>query len=329
MRTWYYVRDGKRVGPVTEGQLASLAGNGQLQPSDYVFTEGMSSWQPASTVSGLPFGRGTSVTSSPDHSRAAASGVNHQILGDDLQVLEIMLDPGMTVIAEAGAMNYMEDGIAYEARLGDGSQPDQGFWSRVFSAGKRWVTGESICLTHFTNRSNSRKSVTFAAPYPGKIVAVRLADTGGSLICQKDAFLAAELGTRIDIAFVKRLGTGFFGGEGFILQRLSGSGHAFIHAGGMVVAKELRGEKLLVDTGCLVAFTTGINYSIQPAGGLKTMVFGGEGLFLATLQGHGRVWLQSLPFARLANRIVSQALPSTRKQDEGSVLGGLGSIFKD
>ena len=276
MRTWYYVKDGKRIGPISEEQLVTLAKNGQLQPSDQVFTQGMTNWQPANTVSGLPFGRG-GPTASPGNTPAAGGGLAHRILGDDLQVLEVLLDPGMTVIAEAGAMNYMEEGIAYEARLGDGSQPDQGFWSKVMSASKRWITGESLFLTHFTNRSGSRKCVSFATPYPGKIVAARLADTGGSLICQKDAFLAAELGTRIDIAFAKRLGTGFFGGEGFILQRLSGSGHAFIHAGGMIVAKELRGEKLLVDTGCLVAFTPGINYDIQPAGGLKTMIFGGEG----------------------------------------------------
>jgi uncharacterized protein (TIGR00266 family) len=257
--------------------------------------------------------------------------VDHEIHGDDLQMVEIELDPRETVIAEAGSMNYMEDGIEFEARLGDGSQPGQGFFSKVFSAGKRAFTGESLFMTHFTNQGSAKRRVAFAAPYPGKIVAIDMARIPGhEVICQKDAFLCAALGTRVDIAFHRRLGAGFFGGEGFILQRLSGDGMAFLHAGGTIVQRDLRGESLRVDTGCIVAFSRGIDYDIQRAGNLKSMVFGGEGLFLATLRGTGRVWLQSMPFSRLADRIIAHA-PSVggRRKGEGSLLGSISQVFED
>ncbi len=256
--------------------------------------------------------------------------VDYEIFGDDIQVVEVELDPGETVIAEAGAMNYMEDGIEFEAKLGDGSEPEQGFFGKVFSAGKRALTGESLFMTHFTNHGQGKKRVAFAAPYPGKIVALDLPKIGGTLVCQKDAFLCAALGTTVSIEFQKRLGVGFFGGEGFILQRLSGDGKAFIHAGGTIIKKRLNGETLRVDTGCLVAFTEGINYDIERAGNLKSMVFGGEGLFLANLSGTGTVLLQSLPFSRLADRIF-QSAPSAggSSKGEGSVLGGLGNLFGD
>ena len=251
--------------------------------------------------------------------------VDYEIIGHDMQIVEVELDPGETVVAEAGAMNWMEDNITFEAKMGDGSEAEGGFFGKLLGAGKRALTGESIFLTHFTNTGSGKKHVAFAAPYPGHVLPIDLSATPGEeLLCQKDAFLCAALGTKIGIAFNKRLGAGFFGGEGFILQRLQGDGMAFVHAGGTVVKKELKGETLRVDTGCLVAFTKGIDYDIQRAGSLKSMFFGGEGMFLATLKGTGTVYLQSLPFSRLADRIIAQAPKAGGKQKgEGSVLGGL------
>ena len=232
--------------------------------------------------------------------------VDYEIFGNDMQVVEVELDRGETIIAEAGAMNWMEDDIVYEAKMGDGSSQDEGLMGKLLSAGKRALSGESLFLTHFTNTSNSKRRVAFAAPYPGHILPIDLAQMGGELLCQKDAFLCAALGTELDIAFSRRLGTGFFGGEGFILQHLRGDGMAFVHAGGSVVKKELNNEVLRVDTGCLVAFSSSVDYNIEMVKGLKSMFFGGEGLFLATLQGTGTVYLQSLPFSRLADRIIEQ-----------------------
>ena len=254
--------------------------------------------------------------------------VDYQIIGDDIQIVEVELDPGETVIAEAGAMNYMDDGISFEAKMGDGSKPDTGLFGKLMDAGKRALTGESIFMTHFTNGGRGKKRVAFAAPYPGKILPIDMTKVGGEILCQKDAFLCAALGTEVTIAFNKRLGTGFFGGEGFILQRLTGDGMAFVHAGGTIVKKTLKNERILVDTGCLVAFTRGVNYDIQQAGNLKSMFFGGEGLFLATLSGTGVVLLQSLPFSRMADRILQHA-PSAggSRKGEGSILGTLGGLI--
>ncbi|HCY85981.1 MAG TPA: TIGR00266 family protein [Desulfobacteraceae bacterium] len=254
--------------------------------------------------------------------------IDYQIFGNDMQTVEVELDPGETVIAEAGAMNWMEDGISFEAKMGDGSEPGKGFMGKLFDAGKRAVTGESMFITHFTNQVQGKKRVAFSAPYPGKIIPVDMGKAGGELICQKDAFLCAALGTRISIAFNKKLGAGFFGGEGFILQRIQGDGMAFVHAGGAIVKKQLNNETIRVDTGCIVGFTPGIDYDIQRAGSLKSMFFGGEGLFLATLSGSGTVFLQSLPFSRLADRIIAHA-PSVGGSDkgEGSLLGGIGRML--
>ena len=254
--------------------------------------------------------------------------VDYKLFGRDMQIVEVELDPGETVIAEAGAMNYMEDGISFESRMGDGSRANEGIMGKLLNAGKRVMTGESIFLTHFTNQGNGKKRVAFAAPYPGQIIPLDMSKVGGELLCQKDAFLAAALGTEIGIAFTRRLGTGFFGGEGFILQRLQGDGMAFVHACGTVIQKKLHNETLRVDTGCLVAFTNGVDYDIERAGGLKSMFFGGEGLFLATLRGTGTVLLQSLPFSRMADRILAHA-PSSggRQQGEGSILGKLGNLL--
>ncbi len=256
--------------------------------------------------------------------------VDYTIHGDDMQLVEIELDPGEVVIAEAGSMNWMEEGIEFEARMGDGSKPDTGIFGKLLDAGKRVLTGESIFMTHFTNHSSRGKShVTFAAPYPGKIMPIDLSQVGGEILCQKDAFLCAAYGTEVGIAFQRRLGVGLFGGEGFILERLRGDGLAFIHAGGTVIEKELKGETLRIDTGCIAAFTSNLDYDIQASGGLKSMFFGGEGMFLATLQGHGKVWLQSLPFSRLAGRVLAAAPQGGgRDKGEGSVLGGLGRLFE-
>ena len=254
--------------------------------------------------------------------------VDYEVLGDDIQIVEVELDPGETVIAEAGAMNYMEEGISFEAKMGDGSQPDSGFFGKLMSAGQRVLTGESVFMTHFTNSGGTKRRVSFAAPYPGKIVPINLSKVNGELLCQKDAFLCAAMGTEVGIAFTKRLGAGFFGGEGFILQRLRGDGMSFLHAGGTVIKKKLSNETLRVDTGCIVAFTSGIDYNIERSGNLKSMFFGGEGLFLATLRGSGVVLLQSLPFSRMADRILSHA-PSAggSQKGEGSILGGIGRLI--
>lgn len=257
-----------------------------------------------------------------------AHKIDYAIHGDDMQVVEVELDQGETVIAEAGVMNWMEDGIAFDTRMGDGSRPDAGLLDKLLSAGKRVLTGESVFMTHFTNAGPGKRRVAFAAPYPGRIAAIDLAAHGGDLLCQKDAFLCAALGTEVTIAFTKRFGAGLFGGEGFILQRLRGDGLAFLHAGGTIIEKELKGETLRVDTGCLVAFSPALDYDIQMAGGLKSMVFGGEGLFLATLRGSGRVYLQTLPFSRLADRVIrASSLGAGRKKDEGSVLGAFGRMI--
>ncbi|MDX8377527.1 MAG: TIGR00266 family protein [Mariprofundales bacterium] len=231
--------------------------------------------------------------------------VDYELIGNDVQIVEIELDPSETVIAEAGAMSYMQQGIAFESKMGDGSE--SGIFGKLLGVGKRMLTGESVFLTHFTNEGRGKQRVAFSAPYPGQIIPIDMAEIGGSLLCQKDAFLCAALGTQISIAFTRRLGAGFFGGEGFILQKLEGDGMAFVHAGGTLIRKELRGETLRADTGCLVAFTPGIDYSIAAAGGLKSMFFGGEGFFLTTLSGTGTVWLQSMPFSRLADRILAHA----------------------
>jgi len=254
--------------------------------------------------------------------------VDYTIIGDDMQMVQVELDPGETVVAEAGAMNYMEPDIVFEARMGDGSEAESGLIGKLFGAGKRALTGESIFMTHFSNHGAVKRHVAFAAPYPGKIIPMDLGKMNGEILCQKDAFLCAASGTRVGIAFQRRLGAGFFGGEGFILQSLQGDGMVFVHASGTIVERHLQGETLRVDTGCLVAFESTVDYSIERAGNLKSMFFGGEGLFLATLSGHGRVWMQSLPFSRLADRILAHA-PKAGGSDkgEGSVLGGIGRML--
>lgn len=255
--------------------------------------------------------------------------VDYKIYGDDMQFVEVELDPMEAVVAEAGGMMFMEDGIEMETIFGDGSQKNSGFLGALLGAGKRLITGESMFMTVFQNRGAGKKKVAFGAPYPGKIIAVHLSEIGGELLAQKDSFLCAAKGVTLGIAFTKRFGAGLFGGEGFILQKLQGDGLAFVHAGGTLYQRDLApGERLRVDTGCIVAFQPSVDYDIQMVGGIKSALFGGEGLFFATLRGPGRVWLQSLPLSRLAGRIVASA-PQTGRggREEGSVLGGLGRML--
>ncbi len=255
--------------------------------------------------------------------------IDYKLYGDDMQFVEVELDPNETVIAEAGGLMMMEDGIEMETIFGDGSESSSsGFMGKLFSAGKRVITGESLFMTTFTNVGSGKKHVSFASPYPGKIIPMDLSEHGGKIICQKDAFLAAAKGVNVGVAFQKKIGAGFFGGEGFIMQKLEGDGLAFIHAGGTIVEKKLApGEVLRVDTGCLVAMTKEVDYDIQMVGGIKTALFGGEGLFFATLRGPGTVWIQSLPFSRLASRVFAAAPVSGNSKDEGSIAGRMFDLF--
>lgn len=261
-----------------------------------------------------------------------AHEVEFKVYGEEMQFVEIMLDPGETIIAEAGAMMYMDSAIKMETIFGDGSGKEgNDLMGKLFSAGKRLVTGESLFMTAFTNASSGKRCVSFAAPYPGKVVPFDLQEYGGTMICQKDSFLCAAKGVSVGIAFQKKLGIGLFGGEGFIMQKLEGDGLTFMHAGGTIIKKDLQSDEMLkLDTGCLVAMTKTVNYDIQFEGNIKNALFGGEGLALATLRGPGSIWLQSLPFSRLADRIyaASKAGGSKRK-DEGSILSnmGIGNLF--
>jgi uncharacterized protein (TIGR00266 family) len=256
--------------------------------------------------------------------------IEYKIFGDDMQFVEVDLDPNEATVAEAGAMMYMDDGIEMETIFGDGSKSqDTGLMGMLMGAGKRLLTGESLFMTVFLNRSGQKKRVAFGAPYPGKIVPVHLAEIGGELIAQKDSFLAAAKGVALSIAFQRKFGVGLFGGEGFIMQRLQGDGWAFVHAGGTLQERTLgAGETIRVDTGCIVGFQPSVSYDIQYVGKIKSALFGGEGLFFATLRGPGKVWLQSLPLSRLAGRIIAAA-PGLGKggREEGSLLGGLGRML--
>lgn len=253
--------------------------------------------------------------------------IDYRIFGSEMQCVEVELDPQESVVAEPGSFMMMNNGIQMQTIFGDGSQQQGGILGKLFSAGKRMLTGESLFMTVYTNIGEGKKQVTFAAPYPGKIIPLDLYRMGGKVICQKDSFLCAAKGVSVGIEFQRKLGTGLFGGEGFIMQKLEGDGMAFVHAGGHVEERELQpGELLKVDTGCIVAFTNNVNYDIQFVGGIKNTLFGGEGVFFATLTGPGKVWIQSLPISRLAGRILTYAAPGGRRE-EGSILGGLGNIF--
>ena len=253
--------------------------------------------------------------------------IDYKIYGEEIQCVEVELDPQETAVAESGSFMMMDEAIEMSTIFGDGTGQDKGFMGKLFSAGKRLLTGESLFMTAFTNQGHGKARVTFAAPYPGKIIALDLSYYGGKIIAQKDSFLAAAKGVAIGIEFQRKLGTGLFGGEGFIMQKLEGDGMAFVHAGGLVIERELaHGEMLRVDTGCIVAFTQQVEYDIQFIKGIRNVMFGGEGLFYATLRGPGKVWIQTIPISRLASRILSYAAPTNRRE-EGSVLGTLGNLM--
>jgi len=323
---WYYVKNGQTVGPMSREELIQAIPTAD-GPATLIWGPGVNEWTEARHVVSL--GAGATHTTAPPRPPKArrADEIDYEIFGDDMQFVEVTLDPGEVVIAEAGGMMYMSEGIEMQTVFGDPSK-EQGFLGKLVDAGKRIVTGESLFLTTFGAAGNKREQVAFAAPYPGKIIPMHLDELGGELICQKEAFLCAARGVQIGIAFQRKILVGLFGGEGFILQRLTGDGIAFVHAGGTIHRRELRsGETLRLDTGCLVALQPSVDYDIQVTGGIKNAIFGGEGLFLATLRGPGTIWVQSLPFTRLAGRILANLGPRGGK-DEGSLLGNFANIFE-
>lgn len=339
---WYMAIGGHQVGPVNQQEIISNLQNGSIDADTLVFSAGMTQWQKVKDVPAFAaFVSGAAGTSAggaaafvpPPAPGRRAHDIDFEIHGGEMQFVEVELDPGEGAIAEAGAMMYMTQGIQMETIFGDGSQQQSsGVMGALLGAGKRILTGESLFMTAFTNQGQGKHKVAFGAPYPGKILPMDLKGLGGHLVCQKDSFLCAARGVSIGIAFQKKLGVGLFGGEGFIMQKLEGDGLCFVHAGGNIQHFELKpGETLRVDTGCLVALQPSVNYDIQFVGGIKSALFGGEGIFFATLQGPGRVWLQSLPLSRMADRIYAAA-PQTGgwRKGEGSILdrvGGLGDLI--
>lgn len=330
-KAWFVAVGGQQQGPMSRDEVLAGIQSGRFGRDAHVFTQGMANWVPI--ISEPEFSGGFEAAPPPPPPpgmggpTARAHEIDFEVYGEDLQFVEITLDPGEACIAEAGAFLYMDPGIQMQTIFGDGSGQDQGggFMGKLLSAGKRVITGESLFMTVFGNAGTGRQKVAFAAPYPGKIVALDLRQHGGRILCEKDAFLCAAKGISVGIALNRRLGSGLFGGEGFILQKLEGDGLAFLHSGGTIFSRSLApGETLRVDTGCIVAFETTVTYDIQMVSGIKTAFFGGEGLFYAALTGPGTIWLQSLPFKRLAKQVLS-AIP--RSKGEGSALGGIGDIL--
>jgi uncharacterized protein (TIGR00266 family) len=337
---------GHQVGPVSQQEIITNLQNGSIDAETLVFSAGMTQWQKVKDVPAFaPYVKGAAGASAgpapgapgsftpPPAPGRRAHDIDFEIHGNEMQFVEVALDPGEGAVAEAGTMMYMTQGIAMETVFGDGSQQRAtGVMDALLGAGKRLLTGESLFMTVFTNQGQSKQRVAFGAPYPGKIIPMDLRALGGHLVCQKDSFLCAARGVAVGIAFQKKLGVGLFGGEGFIMQKLDCDGLCFVHAGGSIHHFDLApGETMRVDTGCLVALQPSINYDIQFVGGIKTALFGGEGIFFATLQGPGRVWLQSLPLSRMADRIYSAA-PQAKgwRKEEGSILdrvGGLGDLI--
>lgn len=327
--------DGEKIGPISQDEARQYAKNNK---EGFAWQQGFSDWQPIASISELtgnknPFSTRTSAPPSrvTGANTIRADEIDYKIFGEDIQYVEIELDPEESAVAEAGSMMYKNSHIAMDTIFGDGSGSKEdtgGLFGKLVGAGKRLITGESLFTTVFTHKGTGKATVAFAAPYPGRIIPVNLAEMGGKIICQKDCFLCAAKGVAIGIHFQKKILTGLFGGEGFIMQKLEGDGLAFIHAGGMLKEIELKaGETLHLDTGCLVAMEPSVHFDIEQAGGIKTSLFGGEGFFFAKLQGPGRIWVQSLPFSRLAGRMLSAA-PQGGGQDkgEGSALGMLGNI---
>jgi uncharacterized protein (TIGR00266 family) len=330
---WYMAIGGQQVGPVDEQDVVNAIRSGSADATTLVFVAGMPGWTALRDVPKfqphLPAApRPPAVPAYAAPSGPRAHEIDYRIVGEDLQFVEVELDPGESVVAEAGALMYMTAGVQMETIFGDGSGQGQasGLMGALLGAGKRILTGESLFMTVFTAQGGARERVAFAAPYPGRILAMDLRTLGGELVCQKDSFLCAAKGVSIGIAFQKRIGVGLFGGEGFIMQRLQGDGLAFVHAGGMLTEMELApGQTIRVDTGCLVALQPSVAYDVQLVGGVKTALFGGEGLFFATLTGPGHVWLQSLPLSRMADRI-ARAIPGVGRgrKEEGSALDAFG-----
>jgi uncharacterized protein (TIGR00266 family) len=328
---WYMLIGGQQIGPVGANEVISNIQNGRVQPATYLFTPGMKDWIPAEKVESFSayFGSGPAPIQIPKAPGRTAHEIDFRIFGEDMQFVEVELDPGESAVAEAGAMMYMTSGIEMNTIFGDGSSSSasSGLAGKLLGAGKRLLMGESLFMTIFTNVGSGKQQVAFAAPYAGRILPMDLSTLGGALICQKDSFLCAAKGVSIGIAFQRKIGVGLFGGEGFIMEKLEGDGLCFAHAGGMVHSLELApGQTLRVDTGCIVALQPSVNYDIQFIGKIKSALFSGEGLFFATLTGPGKVWLQSLPLSRLADRIVKAASVGGRKE-EGSILGGLGNLI--
>lgn len=332
MKSWYVAVNGQQQGPFPQAQVQQAFNSGQYTAATQVWTEGFDNWRPMGDVPELTTAP-SSTPVPPGPPVMEAHEIDYEIFGTEMQFVEIELDPQESTVAEAGAMMYMSDQIKMETIFGDGSQQSAagGFLDKMIGAGKRLITGEGLFITAFTHQGQGKAKVAFSAPYPGKIIPMELKNYNGKIVCQKDAFLCAAKGVAIGIEFQKKIGAALFGGEGFIMQKLEGDGLVFVHAGGTIVEKELQaGETLRVDTGCLVALTQTVNYDIEFVGDVKSAIFGGEGFFFATLTGPGHVWLQSLPFSRLAGR-VHDAAPQNNagfsNQGEGSVLGELGNIF--
>jgi uncharacterized protein (TIGR00266 family) len=326
MHQWYLNVGGKQMGPMdTEAARAQCAAN----PSAVCWRQGYAEWLPASQVDELSGGYGSSAMPPPVRS-SMSDEIDYKIFGEDMQYVEVELDPGESAVAEAGSMMFKDSVVRLETVFGDGSRKQSGgFFDKLVGAGKRLLTGESLFTTVFTHGGSTGKAkVGFAAPYPGTIIPMHLSNYGGRMICQKDAFLCAAKGVSIGIYFQKKIMTGLFGGEGFIMQKLEGDGLVFIHAGGTIREQELKaGESIQVDTGCLVAMTDTVDFDLQRAGNVKSMIFGGEGLFLANLTGPGHIWMQSLPFSRLAGRMMSAMPAMGGSKGEGSILGGLGNLL--
>ena len=333
MDQWHVAVDGRQEGPYPTEEVVRRIRAGQIPRNAHVYAQGLASWEPVTSRG--EFAAAFSGTAMPPppmpHGAGRADEIDYEIIGAEMQFVEITLDPREACIAEAGAFMYMDPGIEMETVFGDGSaKSGGGLMSMLVSAGKRVLTGESLFMTVFANKGAARQKVAFASPYPGRIVPLDLRQLGGTMLCQKDAFLCAAKGISVGIAFQRKLGAGFFGGEGFILQKLDGDGLAFVHASGAIVERELAaGETLRLDTGCLVALQPQVSYDIQFVGGVKTALFGGEGLFFATLRGPGKIWIQSLPFSRFASRVFSAmpGNPAGRRQGEGSILGPLGDLL--
>lgn len=323
---WYLSYDGNTVGPI---ELSEAQARARQNPKGFAWRQGFTEWVPIEQVAELMQSSAPTFMPPPMGSQQRAHEIDYKIFGSEMQFVEIELDPGESVIAEAGAMMYKDQQIQMETIFGDGSGAGGGgFMDKLLGAGKRLLTGESLFMTVFTHTGQGKAHAAFGAPYPGNIIPVHLKDIGGTLICQKDSFLCAAKGVAIGIYLQRKILTGLFGGEGFIMQKLEGDGLVFMHAGGTIVERTLgHGDVLHVDTGCLVSIEPTVQFDIVQAGGIKTALFGGEGFFFASLKGPGKVWLQSLPFSRLAGRMLEAAPQRGGSQEEGSVLGGFGSIL--